>query len=121
MEQMANIDSLIPFRPLPEVCTQNVPPSPEKCDKTGYLIASFCGAMAGLIDVLFVQAPNEGPLMWQQEEPAVDSFGRRWVRCELCNRITLESEFVSYGGKNHVNLGVCRTCAEKMEWTVGKR
>lgn len=59
--------------------------------------------------------------MWQQEEPAVDSFGRRWVRCELCNRITLESEFVSYGGKNHVNLGFCRTCAEKMEWTVGKR
>ena len=72
MEQMANIDSLIPFRPLPEVCTQNVPPSPEKCDKAGYLIASFCGAMAGLIDVLFVQAPNEGPLQTDVDKKTDD-------------------------------------------------
>lgn len=62
MDYTQSNDSLALFCPAPEVCDQNVLPAPEKCDKTGYLIASFCGAMAGLIDVLFVQAPNEGPL-----------------------------------------------------------
>ena len=45
---------------------------PEKCDKTGYLIAAFCGAMAGLVDVLFVQAPNQGPLQKTVDQKADD-------------------------------------------------
>ena len=29
-----------------------------KCDKFDYLTAAFCGGMAGLIDVIFVQSPD---------------------------------------------------------------
>lgn len=47
----------------------------------------------------------------QQATPVRDSFGRRWVKCEKCGEKKLETEFVSYGGRNHVNLGLCRECA----------
>lgn len=49
-------------------------------------------------------------LMDQQEEQARDSQGRRWVKCEFCGKIALDSEFSSYGGPNHINLGICREC-----------
>ena len=48
----------------------------------------------------------------QQQTPIRDSLGRRWVQCELCGEIKLESEFGSYGGTNHVNLGKCRECSK---------
>jgi ATP-dependent exoDNAse (exonuclease V) beta subunit len=48
----------------------------------------------------------------QQEHPIRDSSDRRWVQCELCGEIKLESEFGSYGGTNHVNLGKCRECSK---------
>lgn len=46
----------------------------------------------------------------QQEIQARDEQGRRWVKCEYCGKIALESEFVDYGGRNRVNLGTCRYC-----------
>ena len=46
----------------------------------------------------------------QQEEPARDSLGRRWVRCEQCGEIKKESECSFYGGPNRANLGVCTPC-----------
>lgn len=49
----------------------------------------------------------------QQEYQIRDSSGRRWVQCELCGEIKLESEFGSYGGTNHVNLGVCYKCSRR--------
>lgn len=49
----------------------------------------------------------------QQEYQIRDSSGRRWVQCELCGEIKLESEFGSYGGANHVNLGVCYKCSRR--------
>ena len=49
----------------------------------------------------------------QQEHQIRDSSGRRWVQCELCGEIKLESEFGSYGGINHVNLGVCYKCSRR--------
>ena len=49
----------------------------------------------------------------QQEHQIRDSSGRRWVQCELCGEIKLESEFGSYGGTNHVNLGVCYKCSRR--------
>ena len=49
----------------------------------------------------------------QQEFPIRDSLGKRWVQCELCGEIQLESEFGSYGGANHVNLGVCYKCSRR--------
>ena len=46
----------------------------------------------------------------QQEVQVRDELGRRWVKCEYCGKIATESEFVDYGGRNHVNLGTCRYC-----------
>ena len=49
-------------------------------------------------------------LIEQQDTPVRDSKGSRWVKCKKCGRIDTEEEFVSYGGKNHVNLGLCNSC-----------
>ena len=51
----------------------------------------------------------------QQEEQIRDGYNRRWVQCELCGEIKIESEFSSYGGVNHVNLGKCFVCTRKRE------
>lgn len=52
-------------------------------------------------------------LIEQQIEPARDSDGNRWVKCEKCERIGIDDEFVFYGGSNHVNLGICKNCRDK--------
>lgn len=49
----------------------------------------------------------------QQDYQARDSLDRRWVRCEKCGEIKLEKEFSSYGGPNHINLGICSICSRK--------
>ena len=49
----------------------------------------------------------------QQTKIILDSLNRRWIQCEICGKIKLESEFKSYGGPNHVNLGVCADCHQK--------
>lgn len=49
-------------------------------------------------------------LMEQQEVQVRDSQDRRWVKCKFCGKIALDSEFSSYGGPNHINLGICREC-----------
>lgn len=36
--------------------------SNDKCDKYDYMIAAFCGMMAGIVDALFVGAPGQGKL-----------------------------------------------------------
>lgn len=46
----------------------------------------------------------------QQNTPIRDSCGIRWIKCEICGQIFQESEFTSYGGMGHVNLGVCKSC-----------
>jgi hypothetical protein len=46
----------------------------------------------------------------QQDTPIRDSTGLRWVECELCGEIKDETEFSSYGGSNHANLGICSKC-----------
>lgn len=49
----------------------------------------------------------------QQETQVRDAYGKRWIKCEFCGKIAMESEFVSYGGAIgvHLNLGTCRECA----------
>lgn len=47
----------------------------------------------------------------QQETPVRDADGNRWIKCEFCGKIAMESEFLSYGGKGHINLGTCRECS----------
>lgn len=49
----------------------------------------------------------------QQKTPIIDVEGNRWIKCEFCGLIAKESEFSSYGGYNHVNLGTCRACSSK--------
>lgn len=48
----------------------------------------------------------------QQDYPARDSHGRRWVRCEKCGEVKLEEYFPFYGGTNHINLGICYECSK---------
>lgn len=52
-------------------------------------------------------------LIDQQEQPVLDGMGRRWVRCEYCGQVKEEGEFVSFGGRNRVNLGRCEVCKER--------
>ena len=47
----------------------------------------------------------------QQEYQARDSLGRRWVRCEKCGEVKQDKDFSSYGGPNHINLGICCDCS----------
>lgn len=49
----------------------------------------------------------------QQQTPVRDADGNRWIKCEFCGVIAKESEFTSYGGANHVNLGTCKSCSSK--------
>ncbi len=39
-----------------------------------------------------------------------DLNGDRWVQCKVCGRKSTTKYFVSYGGKNELNLGVCYNC-----------
>ncbi len=47
----------------------------------------------------------------QQETPVRDPSGNRFIKCEFCGKIAKESEFGSYGGRGHVNLGTCYECS----------
>ena len=49
----------------------------------------------------------------QQTSIIRDRFGTRWVKCEKCGAIKQDVEFVSYGGRNHINLGICSDCNRK--------
>lgn len=48
----------------------------------------------------------------QQETQVRDAEGNRWIKCEFCGKIARESEFTSYGGTGHINLGTCKDCSE---------
>lgn len=49
----------------------------------------------------------------QQEKPVIDASGIRWFRCSICGSVKPRESFVSYGGMNHMNLGVCYKCRNK--------
>lgn len=49
----------------------------------------------------------------QQETPVKDTEGNRWIKCRSCGKAARDSEFVSYGGIGHINLGICKECAAK--------
>lgn len=52
-------------------------------------------------------------LFTQQDTQIRDTYGQRWAKCEVCGEIKPDFEFVSYGGINSVNLGICRDCSRK--------
>ena len=67
-----------------------------------------------LAEMSLINGYNEVKDRFTQQECQIrDSSGRRWVKCELCGEIKPESEFGSYGGANHVNLGVCYNCSRR--------
>lgn len=43
-----------------------------------------------------------------------DSEGHRLVKCKYCGKVARDDDFVVYGGRKTMNLGKCRSCAEKM-------
>lgn len=55
----------------------------------------------------------------QQTDIIRDRYGNRWVQCEKCGTIKQDVEFVSYGGRNHINLGLCRDCYRNREDLYG--
>ena len=50
----------------------------------------------------------------QQETQVRDPEGNRWIKCEFCGKIAMETEFASYGGAIgvHLNLGTCKECSD---------
>ncbi len=50
------------------------------------------------------------PYINQQLKQVKDSSGERWIKCEICEKIAPATEFVSYGGSGHLNLGTCKQC-----------
>lgn len=49
----------------------------------------------------------------QQTEQIWDSFGNRWIQCKVCGERKISQEFLSYGGLNEINLGICKECTEQ--------
>ncbi len=45
------------------------------------------------------------------EKPVVSVEGNRFVKCSECGVIDEREYFASYGGKGHVNYGLCNNCA----------
>lgn len=45
------------------------------------------------------------------EKPVVSVEGNRFVKCSECGVIDEKEYFASYGGKGHVNYGLCNNCA----------
>lgn len=39
-----------------------------------------------------------------------DSNGNRWVKCKFCGKISMEKDFVIYGGIGTINIGICYDC-----------
>lgn len=54
--------------------------------------------------------PQMSVLVEQQDRPATDRFGRRWVKCKVCGKVAPEREFSVYGGQGSLNLGICFAC-----------
>jgi len=55
------------------------------------------------------------PMLSQQKYQVKDHLGNRWIKCEICGAVDTDDKFVSYGGLDHVNLGVCYSCRDKEE------
>ena len=82
--------------------------------RRGVTIISLSNRQKQIAEMRYINSYNEVKNKFTQQEFQIrDSSGRRWVKCELCGEIKPESEFGSYGGTNHVNLGVCYKCSRR--------
>lgn len=50
--------------------------------------------------------------MNQQQQQVRDSLGIRWIKCEICGAVEISDKFSTYGGINHINLGICNNCSK---------
>lgn len=46
-----------------------------------------------------------------QDRVIRDSYGTRWIKCELCSQIKPDHEFSCYGGIGRATIGTCTLCA----------
>jgi len=51
----------------------------------------------------------------QNDHQVFDSQGNRLIMCVYCGKIDKTKEFVSYGGKDTMNTGVCYDCYDKRQ------
>lgn len=51
-------------------------------------------------------------LLGQNEQLAIDMYGKRWVKCKFCGKIATDGAFSTYGGVFGINVGICRECAQ---------
>lgn len=56
---------------------------------------------------------NLSDLLNQQDEQVIDPDGKRWFKCKYCGMPKKESDFITYGGDDGMNTGVCRSCWKK--------
>lgn len=88
------------------------------CDKYEFALAAFCGAMAGFIDVFFVQSPAARSSLMGLSDAAADEMVKKFARFTGWKPRTgnennvasaigyLERTFrVNYDQKNHVEVG----------------
>lgn len=47
----------------------------------------------------------------------LDRFGKRWVKCKVCNEIKRDDDMSIYGGKDHINFGTCTECMRKKNYS----
>ena len=52
----------------------------------------------------------------QQEKIVYDSRNRRLIKCEKCGKVGYDRDFVTYGGKGRLNLGICSQCMSSKKW-----
>ena len=46
----------------------------------------------------------------QNSNIVTDLFGKRWLQCKFCKKISIEDDFSSYGGEDGPAVGVCYNC-----------
>lgn len=57
---------------------------------------------------------QENPLLFIQQETKVrDLDGNRWIKCEECGAVKLDTQFSIYGGEGKINLGTCTECSRR--------
>ena len=54
------------------------------CDKYEFALAAFCGAMAGFIDVFFVQSPAARSSLMGLSDAAADEMVKKFARFTGC-------------------------------------
>lgn len=56
----------------------------------------------------------------QNDHQIRDAYDQRWVRCEVCGKIKPADEFISYGGRERMNQGICNECAKTYDPETGE-